>query len=56
MQILYQAAEATLEETLLQELSLEVPWALIEHFATLVRESGSEDERKAARYIADRLC
>ncbi len=55
MQILYQAAEATLEETLLQELSLEVPWALIEHFATLVRESGSEDERKAARYIADRL-
>ena len=55
MQSLYQAVEATLEQTLLAELSPDVPWALIEHFATLVRESGSEDERKAAQYIADRL-
>lgn len=55
MQTLYQAAEVTLEETLLRELSLDTPWALIEHFATLVRESGSEDERKAAQYIAERL-
>jgi hypothetical protein len=52
---LYQAAQTTLEAALLDELSPEAPWALIERFTTLVRESGSEDEREAARYIAARL-
>lgn len=55
MQALYQAAQTALETTLLDELSPEVPWALIERFTTLVRESGSEDERESARYIAARL-
>jgi hypothetical protein len=55
MQALYQAAQASLERTLLDELSPEVPWALIERFTTLVRESGSEDEREAARYITAQL-
>jgi len=43
------------EEALLQDAGIDVPWALIERFATLVRESGSEDEREAARYVAARL-
>ncbi|HEY63139.1 MAG TPA: M28 family peptidase [Caldilineae bacterium] len=43
------------ERVLLEEISIEEPWALIERFSTLVRGSGSEDERIAAQYIADRL-
>lgn len=43
------------EEALLQDAGIDVPWALIERFATLVRESGSEDEREAARYVAAQL-
>ncbi len=55
MQVLYAPREATLEQRLLDELSIQEPWALIERFSTLVRESGSEDERIAAQYIVDRL-
>lgn len=44
-----------LEEQFLQELDLEAPWSLIERFSTLVRESGSEEEREAANYIAEQL-
>ena len=43
------------EEELRAAVSLDEPWALIERFSTLVRESGSEDEWTAARYIAERL-
>ena len=43
------------EEALLGDVSLDEPWKVIEHFATLVRESGTEDERKAAAYLAGRL-
>jgi hypothetical protein len=43
------------EEALLGDLSLDEPWKLIEQFASLVRESGTEDERKAAAYLAGRL-
>ncbi|MBZ0300103.1 MAG: M28 family peptidase [Anaerolineae bacterium] len=55
MVALYEAKKASLEEAVLAELSPEVPWTLIERFTTLVRESGSEDEREAARYIAAQL-
>ncbi len=55
MEPLYRPANADLEARLLQDLSSDVPWALVERFSTLVRESGSEDEREAARYISDRL-
>ena len=55
MQAVYQAANASLEGQMLGDLSSDVPWALIERFSTLVRESASEDEREAARYIADQL-
>jgi hypothetical protein len=43
------------EVTLLADLSLDEPWRLVEHFAGLVRESGTEDERRAASYLAGRL-
>lgn len=55
METLYRSADASLEEKLLDDLAPDVPWALVERFSTLVRESGSEDEREAARYIAGRL-
>jgi hypothetical protein len=52
---MYAPAKTSLEQTLLDALSSDEPWALIERFTTLVRESASEDERIAAAYIADRL-
>jgi N-acetylated-alpha-linked acidic dipeptidase len=55
MVALYEASQTSVEETLLNELSADAPWALIERFTTLVRESASEDERIAAQYIADQL-
>lgn len=55
MQTLYEAAQTSLESALLDELSPDVPWALVERFTTLVRESGSEDERESARYIEAQL-
>lgn len=55
MDILYRSARPAIEAALLASLSPEVPWALVERFSTLVRESGSEDEREAARYIVSRL-
>ncbi|MFQ5745010.1 MAG: M28 family peptidase [Acidobacteriota bacterium] len=36
-------------------IQLEEPWNLVERFTGWVRESGSEDERKAATYIVERL-
>ena len=52
---LFQSPDPTAEQAMLDEISITAPWALIERFTTLVRESGSQDERTAARYIADRL-
>ena len=43
------------EKQLLDEVSKELPNAVLERFATLVRESGSEDERIAASFISERL-
>lgn len=44
-----------LEEEILSEISLEVPLKLLEEFSKLERVSGTEDERKAANYIAKEL-
>ena len=44
-----------LEKSLLKDIDRRLPGALLEKFATLVRESGSDDEREAAAFIADRL-
>jgi N-acetylated-alpha-linked acidic dipeptidase len=43
------------ERSLLELATTEEPWKLLERFAGLVRESGSEGERAAARYVAERL-
>ncbi|MBI2535489.1 MAG: M28 family peptidase [Gemmatimonadetes bacterium] len=43
------------EAKLLADVSVDLAWALIERFATLVRESGSADEFAAADYIAAQL-
>lgn len=43
------------EGELLAEVSVDLGWALIERFATLVRESGSAEEFAAADYIASQL-
>ncbi|MCL6552280.1 MAG: M28 family peptidase [Firmicutes bacterium] len=43
------------EQALLAEVSLDEPWALVERFATLIRESGTQDEREAFDYISGRL-
>ena len=55
MQALYEAKQSSLENALLDALSPDEPWSLIERFTSLVRESSSGDERTAFDYIADRL-
>jgi hypothetical protein len=44
-----------LEKPLLEDVDRRLPGALLEKFATLVRESGSEDEREAAAFIVRHL-
>jgi len=36
-------------------VSIDEPWRLLERFATLIRDSGSEHERDAAEYMRERL-
>jgi hypothetical protein len=43
------------ERGLTSEVSIDEPWALLEEFRCLERVSGTEDERRAAEYITDRL-
>ncbi|AEN05398.1 peptidase M28 [halophilic archaeon DL31] len=40
---------------IVEAVSTEEPWQLIERFAELVRVSGTDDEREAAAYLTDRL-
>ena len=55
MQALYDTRNENLEDALLESLSPDEPWSMIERFTSLVRESSSEDERTAFNYIAERL-
>jgi N-acetylated-alpha-linked acidic dipeptidase len=48
-------ALSDLETRLVDEVSLDEPWALLEEFADLTRVSGSEDEFAAADYLCERL-
>jgi N-acetylated-alpha-linked acidic dipeptidase len=48
-------SDPALEARAQQTVSVDTAWDLVMHFATLVRESGSEDERRAAEYIVGRL-
>lgn len=48
-------AGSAAEQAMLAAASLDYGWPLIEYFTTLVRESGSEDERKAFDYLRAQL-
>jgi N-acetylated-alpha-linked acidic dipeptidase len=48
-------SDAALEHEAHRSITLAEPDALLARFSTLVRESGSADERAAAAYIVDRL-
>lgn len=43
------------ERSLVDDISVDEPWALLEEFSDLNRLSGTEEEVKAAEYILDRL-
>ena len=43
------------ERDLVEAVSADEPWALVERFAELTRVSGTEDERLAADYLRERL-
>lgn len=43
------------ESRLTSDVSIDEPWSLLEEFRHLERISGTEDERRAAEYITDRL-
>ncbi len=47
--------DQALERTITGAISLEAPWALVERFAGLVRESGAAEEAEAVRAITARL-
>src|SRR5947207_2188333 len=46
--------DETLEGTICNAVSLDAPWRLVERFAGLVRESGTEAEAAAVREISAR--
>ena len=48
-------SDPKLEDEVLGAISLEAPWATVEKFATLVRLSGSPEEREAFDYLIERL-
>ena len=43
------------ESAITSAVSLDAPWALVEKFSTLVRDSGGKAERKAIDYIMKQL-
>jgi N-acetylated-alpha-linked acidic dipeptidase len=47
--------DGDVEQEVLECISLDVPWSLTERFSTLVRTSGSAEERQAVELIRDRL-
>lgn len=47
--------DPALEKEILESISLAAPWAAVEKFSTLVRLSGSEQEREAVDYLIERL-
>ena len=55
MEWLLEAYDHSSEKELLNSVSREVPWKLVEHFSRLKRDSGTEGEREAARYITSQL-
>ena len=47
--------DTALERKVLDSITLDVPWSLIEKFSTLVRLSGSDDEREAVETLIQHL-
>src|SRR5215218_8973079 len=47
--------DAALESQMLDAISLDAPWPTVEKFSTLVRSSGSAEEREAVDYLMARL-
>ena len=47
--------DSALEQEILWSITLDAPWAAVEKFATLVRLSGSPEEREAVNYLMARL-
>ena len=47
--------DADLERHLLDQITLDVPWALVERFSHLTRLSGSEEEAEAERALTEQL-
>jgi hypothetical protein len=43
------------EQAILEQITIDEPWALLERFSTLERLSGSQDEAEAVAYIQERL-
>jgi hypothetical protein len=43
------------EHMILDDISLDEPWALVERFSHIVRLSGSPEEQEAVRYITEKL-
>ncbi|MGM0718357.1 MAG: M28 family peptidase, partial [Halobacteriota archaeon] len=50
----YSALSET-EQHVVDDISIDEPWALLEEFSELERLSGSNDEQRAAAYLTDRL-
>ena len=55
MEWLLEAYDGSYEKQIIDSVSREVPWKLVETFSRLKRDSGTEGEREAARTITDRL-
>ncbi len=55
MEWLLDAYDHSSEKEILNSVSREVPWKLVEYFSRLKRDSGTEGEREAARYITSQL-
>ena len=55
MEWLLDAYDHSTEKELLNSVSREVPWELVEHFSRIKRDSGTEGEKEAARYITSQL-
>ena len=47
--------DAETERIVLDDISIDEPWALLERFSQLVRLSGSADEQEAVNYITGKL-
>jgi N-acetylated-alpha-linked acidic dipeptidase len=55
MEWLLEAYDHSSEKDVLKAVSSKVPWKLVNFFSGLRRDSGTEGEREAARYITGRL-